>query len=126
VFGHTHKPFEEVRRFDAYLGDGVPVYNTGGWVVETEEPAPRHGGAVVLLNENLDIASLRLYNEAADPGGYQVEVHEVLLPGRSSRDFSSHLIRIVQSTLSPWKEFSQTIAKEINLRSVILKARISA
>ena len=68
MFGHTHKPFEEVRNFDAYLGDGVPVYNTGGWVVETVDPAPLHGGAAVLLNENLDVASLRLYNEADGSG----------------------------------------------------------
>ena len=54
------KPFEEVRNFQAYLGDGVPVYNTGGWVVETVDPGPLHGGAAVLLNENLDVASLRL------------------------------------------------------------------
>jgi calcineurin-like phosphoesterase family protein len=32
VFGHTHKPFEDVRNYGAYLGEGVPVCNTGGWV----------------------------------------------------------------------------------------------
>ncbi|MGD0972367.1 MAG: metallophosphoesterase [Desulfobaccales bacterium] len=55
VFGHTHKPFEEPRTFPK-LGNGVPVYNTGGWVVETKETSPLHGGAVLLLNEKLDVA----------------------------------------------------------------------
>ncbi len=45
----------------------MPVYNTGGWVVETVDPAPVHGGAAVLLNENLDVVSLRMYNEADGP-----------------------------------------------------------
>ena len=48
VFGHTHKPFEEPRTFPN-LGNGVPVYNTGGWVVEPVDtgtlPWRRRGAA---------------------------------------------------------------------------------
>jgi hypothetical protein len=36
VIGHTHKPFEEERPFVGYPRD-VDVFNTGGWVVETEK-----------------------------------------------------------------------------------------
>jgi hypothetical protein len=125
VFGHTHKPFEEVRKFEAYLGDGVPVYNTGGWVVETVEPAPLHGGAVVLLNDNLDVASLRLYNEADDPGTYQVEVHEVPPPGRAHSDFFLRLQGLVQPAQPPWDRFSQTVAEEVRTRAQNLKERIT-
>ena len=122
VFGHTHKPFEAVRRFEAYLGDSVPVYNTGGWVVETEEPASLHGGAAVLLNENLDCASLRLYNEADGP--VNVEVHEVLPPGEASSDFFNHLSGLVQADQPPWSRFAQTVAEEVRLRREKLNERI--
>jgi len=43
VFGHTHKPFQEDMNFKAYP-EWVNVYNTGGWVVETVDPEPLHGG----------------------------------------------------------------------------------
>ncbi len=125
VFGHTHKPFEEVRKFEAYLGDGVPVYNTGGWVVETEDPAPRHGGAVVLLNDNLDVASLRLYNEADGSAKYQVEVNEVPYPGQANSDFFLRLQGLVQPTQPPWSRFSQTVAGEVRTRAQNLKDRIN-
>jgi hypothetical protein len=124
VFGHTHKPFAEVRNFGAYLGDGVPVYNTGGWVVETVDPASLHGGAAVLLNDNLDVVSLRLYNEADGP--VTVKVQEALLPGRSSSDFFNHLDGLIQSDQPPWSKFSQTVAEEVGLREENLKAKISS
>jgi len=126
VFGHTHKPFEEVRNFQAYLGDGVPVYNTGGWVVETEQPAPLHGGAVVLLNEDLDIASLRMYNEAGEPGKYHVEVHEVPPPGQSNSDFFGHLQGLIQPDQPPWSQFSQTVPIEVSIREENLQAKINS
>ena len=125
VFGHTHKSFEEVRIFEAYLGDGVPVYNTGGWVVDTVDPSPLHGGAVVLLNENLDVASLRLYNEAEDPRDYHVEVHEEPPPGKANSDFFLRLQGLVQPTQPPWSRFSQTVSEEVSIRAQNLKDRIS-
>jgi hypothetical protein len=125
VFGHTHKPFEEVRPFNAYMGDGVPVYNTGGWVVETVEPASLHGGAAVLLNENLDCASLRWYNEAHDTGAYRVAVKEVLPPGQPPSDFFLRLQGLVQPDEIPWSRFSQTVADEVRIRAKNLKDRIN-
>jgi hypothetical protein len=124
VFGHTHKPFEEVRNFGAYLGDGVPVYNTGGWVVETVDPGPLHGGAAVLLNENLDVVSLRLYNEAHGP--FNVEVHEILPPGQANSDFFLRLQGLVQPDQPPWDHFSRTVAEEVRIRAQNLQAKIAS
>ncbi len=122
VFGHTHKPFEDIRNFQAYLGDGVPVYNTGGWVVETVDPAPRHGGAAVLLNDNLDVASLRLYNEADGP--VNVEVHEEPPPGQDHSNFFNHLNGLIQPDQPPWSKFSQTVFEELGTRKENLKKKI--
>jgi len=124
VFGHTHKPFEGVRNFGAYLGDGVPVYNTGGWVVETVNPAPLHGGTAVLLNENLDVASLRLYNEAYGP--VNVEVHEILPPGQAHSDFFNNLTGLVQLNQPLWTKFSQRVMEELRLRAQNLQAKIAS
>jgi UDP-2,3-diacylglucosamine pyrophosphatase LpxH len=63
IFGHTHKPFEEVRSYAGY-GSGVKIFNNGGWVVDSMVPAPLKGGAVVLVDEDLNTASVRIYNEA--------------------------------------------------------------
>jgi hypothetical protein len=63
IFGHTHKPFEEVRPYAGYPG-GVKVFNNGGWVVDSILPAPLKGGAVILVDEDLNTASVRIYNEA--------------------------------------------------------------
>lgn len=122
VFGHTHKPFEKIYDFGAYLGDGVPVYNTGGWVVETVDPAALHGGGVVLLNENLDVVSLRMYNEA-NP----VEVVSEILPaGGTHSDFFDHLNGLVQLNQPLWIKFSQTVAGELGVREENLKAKIAS
>jgi hypothetical protein len=63
IFGHTHKPFEEVRPYAGY-GSGVKVFNNGGWVVDSMVSAPLKGGAVILVDEDLNTASVRIYNEA--------------------------------------------------------------
>jgi hypothetical protein len=123
VFGHTHKPFEANKTF-TNLGNGVPVYNTGGWVVETVDPAPRHGGAALLLNDNLDVASLRLYNEAGGP--VDVEVREVPLPGRGHSAFFNNLNTLVKPDKPPWDHFRQMVVDEISLREKNLQAKIDA
>ncbi len=124
VFGHTHKPFEETRTFPN-LGNGVPVYNSGGWVVETKETSALHGGAVVLLNENLDVASLHLYNEADNPKDYQVRVADPP-PGAADSQFRQNLQGLVRPDESPWGGFSQTVAKEVDDRRQVLLAKIAS
>jgi hypothetical protein len=123
VFGHTHKPFEEPKTFPK-IGNGVPVYNTGGWVVETLAPAAKHGGAVVLLNENLDVVSLRMYNEGN--GAVNVEVHEQPLPGQDHSGFYTQITGRVQANQGLWDMFSQGVPNELRLRRKILQDKINS
>jgi hypothetical protein len=127
VFGHTHKPFEEPWTF-TNVGNGVPVYNTGGWVVETVDPTPVHGGAALLLNENLDVVSLRMYNEADGPvdSPVKVEVHEQPLPGQGHSGFFTHLDGLVQANQPLWNKFSQTVPDELGHRRKILEEKINS
>ena len=65
VFGHTHKPFEKI--LQAPGGGPVTLVNSGGWTVDTAAASPLFGASIVLIGHDLEVASLRVYNDA--PGG---------------------------------------------------------
>lgn len=48
--------------------------------MDTETIEPMHGGAMVLVDDDLDAVSVRMYNEAKDSSQYLVKV-ESLRPG---------------------------------------------
>jgi hypothetical protein len=123
VFGHTHKPFQEKRNFQRIPG-WANVYNSGGWVVDSVERQPFHGGAVILVDENLAVTSLRMYNESADPSGYAVTVQEASHPGDSPGAFHQTISNFVSSNAPPWKDFSDAVARAISVRAQNLKSRI--
>ena len=56
----------------------VRISNTGGWVVDTADPALSQGGVAVLLDDDLNTASLQFYRQTADGGTAPVQ----LLPAR--------------------------------------------
>jgi hypothetical protein len=124
VFGHTHKPFQEDMNFRGYP-QWVNVYNTGGWVVETVQPAPLYGGAVVLIDENLDAASLRLFNESDDPRSHVVQVQEAIHPGEDNNPFRKRIAGLVDPSVDAWKSFSATVARATSVREQNLRARIN-
>ena len=124
VFGHTHKPFQEDINFKEYTG-WVKVYNTGGWVVETVDPQPLHGGAMVLLDDNLNAASIRLYNETADPDGCSVGIEEARGGTQVPNPLFQDLQTRVRPSVDPWKLFSVTTARAVRVRAQNLRARIN-
>jgi Calcineurin-like phosphoesterase len=111
VFGHTHKPFEAVQRFDGYE-QPVCMYNTEGWVVDSTEPRPLHGGAAVLLDENLNSASLRFFNQSSDASSHRVAVAQCGAPN----PFSTRLAAMVDPEADPWKSFSRDAAMLVEER----------
>ena len=46
----------------------VAVYNTGGWIVDKVKREEVFGGAVLLMDENLDACLLEMYREHDGPG----------------------------------------------------------
>ncbi len=74
VFGHTHKPFTRDKSYDEEFSGPVHVYNTGGWVVDTMSPDPYRGAAMLLLDEDLNAAAIRLFNETDDARTYRIHV----------------------------------------------------
>ncbi|MEE9518222.1 MAG: hypothetical protein V3V52_14030 [Candidatus Adiutricales bacterium] len=123
VFGHTHKPFQEDMNFDKYPG-WVNVYNTGGWIVESVNPEPLHGGSVVLVDKELNVASLSMYKENAGPGSYAVRVEEATYEGQQNNPFYQQLIKHVNPRIYPWKTFSEVVARTVRIRAQNLRARI--
>jgi hypothetical protein len=123
VFGHTHKPFEENRNFRSFP-QWVQVYNSGGWVVDTVERQKLHGGAVILIDENLETTSLRMYNESEVLGDYVVKVQTATHAGDSPGLFHQKIAGLVDGAASPWKDFSESVARGISVRAQNLKTRI--
>lgn len=123
IFGHTHKPFQRDMNFKGY-SDWVNVYNTGGWVVGTVDPQPLHGGAVVLVDEDLNTTSIRVYNESNDSEGYSVKVEEASQATDRPNLFHDRIKRLVESSEKRWKELSNTIARTVYIRRENFIARI--
>jgi hypothetical protein len=120
VYGHTHKPSAERLEVDGYPAP-LDLYNTGGWVVDSLAPAPVRGGSVVLLDEDLDAAAVRLFRQEADAAAYRVAV-EPADPARPS-PLAERLSALVDPAREPWATFSETVARAVAEREVAL-ARI--
>lgn len=122
VFGHTHKPFEEDMSFAGYP-QWVNVLNTGGWVIGSQDPGQPssvHGGAVVLIDEELNAVNLRMYNE----GTYQVRVRAPGHPGEGPSAFANDVSKLVNPMADPWLAFGKAAERAVSVRAANLKARI--
>jgi hypothetical protein len=111
VFGHTHKPFSTSMNFD-HFAEGMSVYNTGGWVVDTAHTEPAHGGAIVLADEELNVLSVRMYNEAKNRGWPSVKVEAV---DSSENRLYEHVSRLVKGDHDPWLSFSRIVAQNVDI-----------
>ena len=120
VFGHTHKPFEQAIQSDEYHKP-VEVYNCGGWVVDALQPTPTIGGAAVLVDENLDVATVRFYNEAADPKEYSVKVQAADLGGNP---FYQRMTSLVEPSRGVWKDFSAEVAEAVRIHRENLRYHV--
>ncbi len=123
VFGHTHKPFQKDMKFVGYP-EWTSIYNSGGWVVDTEHTQPLHGGSVILVDENHSVISLNMYLENEDDDGYAVEVNEATHPGAEKSAFYERIAGLIDPMSASWREFSQIAAKEVGIRHRNLAARI--
>ena len=123
IYGHTHKPYQEDKRFNGYPG-WVNVYNTGGWVVETVQPEHAHGGSIVVLDEKLNAASVGMYTEQPTKAQYAVGVAEARHGGEANNPLYEELRRKIDPGMGPWKKFSATVAEEVKLRAKFMEKRV--
>ena len=126
VFGHTHKPFERRMSFKG-LGNRrrVRVYNSGGWVVDSDRAEPLHGGAVILFDEELNAASLRMFNQEKTTEEYRVRVSGDDESNAAVNSLQRRLRRLVKDgSEQPWRSFSRTAAQEVRKRWTLMKRKI--
>ena len=108
IFGHTHKPFQDellVDGFDVPVG----VFNTGGWVLDEPTLMPVQGCAAMLVSEDLEVASLRLFNDPTDGTMAPVRVEG---SGRLSR-LVDEAGEAVEGASSHWAAFSRIVHARI-------------
>jgi hypothetical protein len=123
IFGHTHKPFiESTKKLEGGLAGRVRSFNSGGWVVDTPEVEPLHGANLVLLDENLEVACIRMFNQAAQAADYRVRMDNAL-PAEQG-PFYQRLSGLVQSDDEVWMNFSQAVADLVTERAQALTSII--
>jgi hypothetical protein len=109
VFGHTHKPFEQVVSYAGY-GEDVRIYNSGGWVVDTLKVTDQAGWAVILVDEALNVASVR---GAGDAPGTGVRVAQAGAKGAPPNPLCQQLTALIDSHKAPWTNFAKELEASI-------------
>jgi hypothetical protein len=122
IFGHTHKPFEAARPYAGYA-NGVNVLHNGGWVVDSMTPAQLQCGAVVLVDEELNTDSVRIYNEAAGDAQPHPAPHvsDVIM-----NPLVQQLQTLISGSTVPRSAMTQAVFSEIPRQRINLNAKIQA
>lgn len=114
IFGHTHKPFVKWFHPNGYPNP-LKVYNTGGWVVDTLNQQPLHGGSIALIDENLDTVSLRMYTE----GDFKPKVDWLThdhTDDPSHNAFKNKIQTLINDDPAAWNEFEKVVEHEVKVR----------
>jgi hypothetical protein len=123
LFGHTHKPYQEALELEKYRTQ-VRIFNTGGWVVDDRNPLSSHGGAVVLLDEELNATSLRIYQENEEGNPSPIHVEDTATGDQVPGELTKYVSGLLGRTPAVWEDFARTVASELELRRRFLGARL--
>ena len=124
IFGHTHKPFVETWPVTGYPTP-VEVHNTGGWVVDTAEPALSQGGTAVLLDADLNVASLQFYRQTADGNAAPVQLLPPSAPG-TPNPFYAALAASIQPAAEPWRRVTAAASDLVALHHRVQAALVQS
>ena len=123
VFGHTHKPFVDRRSIPGYP-NAVTILNTGGWVVDSLEPDENKGAAVVVIDDDANVAVVRFYIQGADPSSYRVSVSSG--DANLENPLVAQLAGRVDPSRDPWQSMGDALAAAVEVRSRQLGDRLEA
>lgn len=126
VFGHTHKPFESLEASRSFAKP-VTYVNTGGWVVDSVEARPLSGASVVLVDDGLECAALRVFDEPARgarpaPVRVAVDPRSPATPGPLHLRLRAHL----SERADLWTRLTDAVGVAIDLRAKALAERTRA
>ncbi|EQA45722.1 hypothetical protein LEP1GSC050_2629 [Leptospira broomii serovar Hurstbridge str. 5399] len=117
IFGHTHKPFESHSQELGLDSPHIPIYNTGGWVVDTIKEMRSHGGAILLIDDEANIVSFHAYKESnLKPSFHRLK--------DETNPLYDVLIQKVDLSSGNFKKLSSSFHKEIELRRKMLRTRV--
>ena len=119
IFGHTHKPFEDelpVAGFDR----PVSVFNTGGWVMDQPTMSTTQGAAAVFIDEALNVASLRLFNDPVNGSIAPVQARGVGGFRDRANPMLAALAAGIERTAPAWALFSRSAQKATESRATLL------
>ncbi|MEO0499326.1 MAG: metallophosphoesterase [Pseudomonadota bacterium] len=116
VFGHTHKPFQDQIAVPGY-GTPVRVYNTGGWVLDRPTAMACQGGAMVLIDDALNVASLRLFNDPVNEAMIPVHAGGVGGFDDTENELLAALEAAVEGAAADWGVFSKHMHDEIRMHA---------
>jgi hypothetical protein len=120
VYGHTHHPNARIRHVAGISGP-VPVYNTGGWVVDTLDADRTQGASVVLVDDDLEVVSLDLYLQTAGlpvPPG-------VSTAGSVPSALATHVRGLLDASEAPWSTLHDRLHDAIGDRHNALRQSIA-
>jgi UDP-2,3-diacylglucosamine pyrophosphatase LpxH len=119
VFGHTHKPFQDEISVAGYERP-IAVYNTGGWVMDQPTMAPAQGAAAVFIDDQMNVASLRLFNDPLN--GLCPPVRAVGAGGNREGDnvLLARMKEVLRGSAAPWQVFSDAATTELKMHGQVL------
>lgn len=91
-------------------------------MVDTRQTEPAHGGALILVDEDLNVASVRMYNETQNHHGSPVKVETV---GGLGNPLSAYLAKIVNGDQEPWLSFSGVVAETVEVYHKRFRERLN-
>lgn len=108
VFGHTHKPLQDELPVPG-LARPVKIYNTGGWVMDQPTMRSTQGAAIVLIDGDLNLASLRLFNDPVNGASPAVHAAGTGTPSDRDNPLLLALDQAVERQAGDWKHFTHCV-----------------
>ncbi len=120
LFGHTHKPFIDNRSGYSKYGypETIEIINSGGWIIDSIESKPLHGGSIILIDEDKNCYHLNLFKE--DLSFPSIEISE------ESENLNLHnkISNVMLKNERIFEHFINLVHKEINYRKKLISNRI--
>jgi hypothetical protein len=125
IFGHTHKPFES--RYPVPGFDRPPaVYNTGGWDLDMPMFGTLLGASAVFIDEDLNVASLRLCAVPESEGHASAPVRVGTADGTlDGNPLAERLERALHHTSTLWTRFSKEATRAYHAKQAYIFASMS-
>jgi predicted phosphodiesterase len=122
VFGHTHKPFQDEFIVPGYV-QPPQIWNTGGWVLDHPCLSPTQGGAAIFVDDQANVASLRLFNDPLDGSVGVVRAAGCHAAADRDNPLLNSLAEALQEDPTAWEPFSRECLAGLQRRATLLRTR---